>query len=96
MQQHCCEIMSFILNEKRVAISYCPVFREYHIDLRNDIAVQRIRHCPWCGMQLSESLRDIFFEITEKYGIEAISDINESTLLPKEFHTDEWWRKRGL
>jgi hypothetical protein len=35
--------------------------------------------------------RDIYFETIEKLGFEI-----DNEDLPHEFHTDEWWKKRGL
>jgi hypothetical protein len=51
-----------------------------------------ISYCPFCGTELPESKRDMWFDTLEKLGY----DSPLSQELPPEFQTDEWWRKRGL
>jgi len=93
--KHCCELMDYLLSEGKIAMQYCPVFREYYIKLTKDIAVQGIRYCPWCAAKLPSSLRDEFFELVKEYNIRTISEV-DAAWLPEEFKTDEWWKKRGL
>lgn len=46
-----------------------------------------IKHCPWCGEKLPESMRDRWFEEVEKLGIDPWTDE-----VPEKYRTDEWYR----
>lgn len=76
-------------------ISYNKKWRSYLLSL--DIRYGKpIDKCPWCGNNLPRDLTDEWFDILEKeYNITDPSD-TESHLVPEEFKTDEWWKKRGL
>lgn len=51
-------------------------------------------YCPFCGAKLPERLDGKLTEILQKeYGLASWKDYKKA---PKEFHSDEWWRKRGL
>ena len=51
-------------------------------------------YCPFCGAKLPERLDDKLTEILQgEYGLSSWKDYKKA---PKEFHTDEWWKKRGL
>lgn len=101
---HCCELMDLFLDDIRVPIVYSPVSREYSLLMLEDgkkrgrmHAVQRIVYCPWCNKKLPESLRDKWFEILEKeYNLDDPRREEQESLIPEEFKTDEWWKKRGL
>jgi hypothetical protein len=51
-----------------------------------------ISYCPFCGSKLPDSKRDMWFDTLEELGFDSplFQDI------PKEFQTDEWWKKRKL
>jgi len=92
--KHCCDEMNFHLSEKEKIILYLPEFREYSIRVGNNI-LQNINFCPWCGNKLPESLREEYFDTLDNMGIET--DIFErANVVPEEFKSDEWWKKRGL
>jgi len=91
--KHCCEELSFILDEDRTAIGYYEQYREYQLHIRNSDAVYNLIFCPWCGKKLPESLRGAFFDLIET---ELGMDDYDPDKLPEEFKTDEWWKKRGL
>jgi len=56
-----------------------------------------VRFCPFCGINLPANLVDERFEILKKeFGITDPYDKKQKKLVPKEFKTDEWWKKRGL
>jgi hypothetical protein len=83
--------MKFLITENKVAIDYCPCFREYSIDIRGDsIACQRMFYCPWCGKILPKSLRLEFAAELEQLGYDGIFDEN----IPDKYKTDEWWREK--
>src|SRR4030095_4774843 len=101
---HCCDLMDLFLNDIRVPILYLPVSREYSLLMLEDgkkrgrmNAVPRIDHCPWCSKNLPESLRDKWFEVLEReYNLDDPHRKEQEKLIPEEFKTDEWWKKRGL
>ena len=78
--------------DKDVAIRYISKFREHGIAITDGgSAMQVIKHCPWCGSILPESLRDEWFNIVfDKLKLDGLDDPN----LPNEMKTDEWWLTR--
>jgi hypothetical protein len=93
-EEHCCAEMNLHIHEKEKIIKYLPVTREYGVQAA-DCVIQTLAFCPWCGKSLPRRLRSEFFDyLKEEYNIEA--DIGDLSKVPKEFQTDEWWRKRGL
>jgi hypothetical protein len=72
--------------------------RDRWIDLSESISMT-IVYCPWCRQKLPKDLLDEFFQILKtEYQINAtIDDVWKDYIkFPKEFYTDEWWKKRGL
>lgn len=107
--EHCCELMQHYLDEKKVAIYYNPVFREYYIKQKSfPDGKQVIYNCPWCGYEFPESLINEYYDtLKREYNIlynsffkkyyEALENFDEiDRELPEEFKSDEWWKKRGL
>ena len=94
---YCCKDMDQFVNDKRDPIEYNFVFREYFISIKYSNNIIRLSYCPWCGEKLPESLRDKFFDVLEEeYGLElSIGELDDERI-PKEFQSDEWWKKRGL
>lgn len=101
--KHCCEWMDIFTKDSRVTIIYFPVYRTYMIPLlpKNKKLYPvtnglRIDYCPWCSKDLPLSLYNKWIETLKKeYGLDP--DHKEQALLvPEEFKTDEWWKKRGL
>jgi len=92
--------MDLFLEDQRVPILYLAKYREYNIPLlyKNKVtALQGIMYCPWCNKKLPERLRDKWFEILEKeYNLDDPRREEQEKLIPEEFETDEWWKKRGL
>ena len=96
--------MDLLLNDIRVPILYYLISREYALLMLEDgkkrgrmNAVQRIIYCSWCNKKLPESLRDEWFEILEKeYNLDDPHREEQEKLIPEEFKTDEWWKKRDL
>ncbi len=94
----CCNDIEKTLNENSIGIAYNMVFREYYFKRKKNEVITLIWYCPWCGHKLPDSLRATFFDIIEnEYGIETnIFEVLKHPNLPKEFKSDEWWKKRGL
>lgn len=93
----CCSRMKAALDDTALPLNYEPRFRSYHIHLTPpSIAMITIDICPWCGTRLPENLRDQWFDTLEELGID-INDYHDGKVeIPKEFHSEEWWCKRGL
>lgn len=96
--------MDLFLEDIRIPIQYAPSYREYDILMlengncrKNMLAVQGIDYCPWCSKKLPKSLRNKWFEMLEKnYDLDDPDSEEQEKLVPEEFKTDEWWKKRGL
>lgn len=97
---HCCELMKKALEDPRIQIGYEPAFREYFVPFLYEgkmTSIYCLYYCPWCGKKLPKDLRDEWFEVLEKeYNLDDPRDKEQEKLVPAEFHTDEWWKKRGL
>ena len=81
-------------------IEYEPISRMYFLLLHDedqlDGTYEILKYCPWCGTKLPESLLFKINEILEEeYGLDD-PDGEDASKVPPEFHTDEWWKKRGL
>lgn len=93
----CCTKIFFHITEKERIIRYQKRDRVFGIVINNN-AIQKISYCPWCGKKLPKDLSDEFWDIIEnELRIEtSITDLEDNPLIPEEFKTDEWWKKRGL
>ncbi len=58
----------------------------------------RIQFCPMCGTKLPADLIDEWMAIIEQrfHMSGGFLSNREQKKIPKEFKTDEWWKKRGL
>lgn len=92
--------MNINLHDERVQLFYSPITRRYFIKLISDgnvVAHQNFMHCPFCGKELPPSLTKKYYDILEKeFGIDVRDIDDEIAILPKDFESDEWWKKRGL
>ena len=94
--EHCCKKMKQFLDEKKVAIEYSPIGREYYIDLKGSAAKQCFFYCPWCGKRLPTSLRNEYFDTLKKeHGIDDRYDKEQAKRMPKAFKSDAWWNYEG-
>ena len=92
---YCCSQMRFHIQEKERIIDYDSTWRQYAIRV-NTTVIQLIDYCPWCGVKLPQDLNDVWFELLEdEFGIKDPTN-EDKDKVPKEFKTDEWWKKRGL
>ena len=74
-----------------VVLVYWENFDEYGIPIRDGGHSKiTISHCPWCGIRLPESKRNLWVGTLESLGYEEpfLQDV------PEEFRTDRWWRNR--
>lgn len=81
-------------------VMYVPMIREYVICPSSSFVItdsqdfEPMDFCPFCGARLPERLDEKLKEILrQEYGLESWKDYKKA---PKEFHTDKWWKKRGL
>lgn len=90
--------MGQLINDQRVVIGYLPVYREFYIkDCTSKVVIYTIEYCPWCSKKFPNSLRDEYFAILEnEYSIDNDTRAREAGILPVEFESDEWWKKRNL
>jgi Zn-finger nucleic acid-binding protein len=55
---------------------------------------EAMNYCPFCGAKFPERLDGELSKILQtEYGLESWKEYKKA---PKEFKTDEWWKKRGL
>lgn len=94
----CCTLMDIVIEDKESALRYDPSLRMYYIREEHQPAARTIQYCPWCAAKLPESLYNEQEEILEKeYGLtDTWKGGKDYDQIPPEFHTDEWWKKRGL
>lgn len=67
-------------------------------DYDKDYGLYHLGFCPYCGAELHKDLIDEMELVLEnEYDIKLCDvNLNDPKTLPKEFQTDEWWKKRGL
>jgi hypothetical protein len=93
---YCCEALNYQKEDKYCPIEYSKKWREYSIRDFSSTSRSLMMFCPNCGTRLPSSLRDEWFDILEQeYGLEDPMD-DDKKKIPKEFLTDEWWKKRKL
>jgi hypothetical protein len=93
---YCCGALNYQEEDKYCPVKYSKKWREYSIQDFSSTSKSLMRFCPNCGTRLPSSLRDVWFDILEQeYGLNDPMD-EDKKKIPKEFLTDEWWKKRGL
>jgi len=84
---------------------YNPRYRDYGITAPKSLNKKfkggwpcyPVSFCPACGTNLPSDLIEEWMEILKnEYNIDDPFDKKQKKLIPKEFKTDEWWKKRGL
>lgn len=102
---HCClAIQGAVKDSLDSSISYDPRIRDYCSSApqsflkRNEVWIgYGFKYCPFCRKRLPKDLVEKRMDILEKeYGIDDPYDSEQKKLIPQEFMTDEWWKKRGL
>ncbi|MDR3550584.1 MAG: hypothetical protein P4L31_04165 [Candidatus Babeliales bacterium] len=101
----CCLSMQDALEQADDSpLTYSPDHRSYTISAPRALVKKnivwlgyRVDFCPFCGTKLPKDLTEKWWDILEKeYGIDDPYDDKQKKLIPEEFKTDEWWKKRGL
>ena len=105
--KQCCEYMSRQIEHLSICddplgcpdaiIYYDPRIDEYGIISHKDHTYLHIHFCPWCGAKLPESKEDLWFAKLRGMGFTDVTLIitGDRTDIPKEFQTDEWYRKES-
>jgi len=93
---HCCLTMDRGLLSYANVLNYDSKYREYGIKVPKSTGCILLDYCMFCGKNFPISVRDEWYDILEKeYGLESPNE-EDKKKIPKEFLTDEWWKKRGL
>ena len=72
-----------------IIIVYYAKFDEYSIAVRDGgSSAVAIRYCPWCGIELPKSKRELWFEQLDALGFDDI----HADDIPPEYLTDAWYR----
>lgn len=76
-------------------LSQIPTIRAYILCRKGKRAgFDFLDYCPFCGAKLPPRLDNILTNILkEEYGLTSWKDYKKA---PEEFHTDRWWKDRGL
>ena len=103
--QFCClDMETAIQDNSNSPLTYTPYLRSYIISVPNSLLKKneiwvgyKVKHCPFCGTKLPSSLAQKRLEILEEeYGVDDPYYPEQKNLIPREFMTDEWWKKREL
>jgi hypothetical protein len=84
---HACAGITQAIADERVPFVYVPRYREWGLLVDGGPAIQSVTHCPWCGSELPESLRDRFFDELDKHGLDV-----DTPDLPLHLRSDAWWQ----
>jgi hypothetical protein len=74
---------------------HIPNIRTYAILNKKEYGgFEPIDYCPFCGAKFPKRLDEELTNILRsEYGLDSWKDYKRA---PQEFHTDEWWKKRGV
>jgi hypothetical protein len=75
-----------------LSVIYLPAVRSFVVETKCDNELD-ILYCPWCGTRLP---KDLVTELTNVIYQELSLSGYEDPLVPQEFKTDMWWKRRGL
>lgn len=106
----CCDGLKQVVelkgNKEYSDIFYLPQYRAFGVSFKGDIQNFTIlEYCPFCGTKFPSNLVEKFEEfLLDDYGPDYLTTAGQNISepipakkpLPKEFQTDEWWKKRGL
>jgi hypothetical protein len=89
----CCETFDEAIRDNRFPLYYEAKDRNYFI---GSGVLHLLYYCPWCAFKFPKDLRDEWCDILEnEYKIDNPFS-GDRRRIPKEFRSDEWWKKRGL
>ncbi len=105
--KHCCIALEGAIEDKNHSIFYSQRPRAYQVNVGRSFineetgevafeVVDTLSYCPWCGKKFPKNLRKIWYDEIEALGFELPLDPDDYNKIPKEYMTDEWWKKKGL
>jgi hypothetical protein len=81
--------MQVALEDEASGLAYGAVFREYGLTVDDGgSSFLVIDFCPFCGVELPQSLRDAWFARLNDLGLEP-----ENPRVPPEMRDASWWRE---
>lgn len=104
----CCDALEAIVDDPDCPLKYKAYVREFILTAPDYLRKKSkkyniiypnytISHCPRCGTKLPESLFDEWYDVMEKeFGLTGMIGQDREHLIPEQYKTDEWWKKRGL
>jgi len=93
---HCCLTMDAELSRGGTVLYYNSFYREYSVLFSKFSRSLIMSYCICCGKKLPLSLRVKWADtLMEEYKLSDPMN-HDKNRIPKEFFTDEWWKKRGL
>ena len=88
--EHCCSDMREMIEEEN-SIVFISEFREYGVPICDGgSSFLEMQFCPWCGKKLPGSLREEYFSILDKMGINYPCPPEE---LPENMRSEKWWQE---
>jgi DNA-directed RNA polymerase subunit N (RpoN/RPB10) len=99
--KYCCDEMQCSIKSGNFSMGYRRQFAETYLVSREGVNnYWMFDFCPFCGKNIA-SKAEVFSKCVEdEFGINTESKSFDyeklDEYLPKEFESDEWWKKRGL
>lgn len=95
-KDHCCQQMVDLIEEERLGLFYTARIRRYTVLCRGQLGLFQLFYCFSCGSKLPDDLAVEFdFILKNDYQIQEPYKAVFNKTVPREFLTDEWWKKRG-
>jgi|SRR5690606_12428764 len=96
--EYCCKSIKYHLDPSNnlsdendspdIIIKYIAKFDEYGIPIYDGGSSMIVIHyCPWCGKQLPESKRDLWFDTLENMEV----NVDLADEIPEEFRSSKWY-----
>lgn len=101
----CCKYIESLVSDPLSPLEYDPITRAYYLVAipkglrkKNEVTIAfDIEYCPRCATKLPESLEEKWSMIIKrKFKLSGLLTEKQKKLIPEEYKTDEWWKKRGL
>lgn len=92
---YCCEKMKQVFLSGNFDLFYEKQFARTLCKRRDGISCCWYwDYCPFCGKSIKDKTNEYKKVLKNEFNINDPWD--DGIELPEEFHTDEWWKKRGL
>jgi hypothetical protein len=99
--EYCCEKMKQHMKSDNFDLYYDKQMAETYLVSRGGYIIYwRFDFCPFCGTEIKNKWEHYNITIENELGIDMKDFLYNMEklyeLIPEEFQTDEWWKKRGL